>query len=75
MPWTRSVELLSHANMSPVVLLASAFLLATFFFYVYLQKRQEYLLAWAAGWLLIAIHFVSSPRGSIGDHCNLVRYR
>jgi diguanylate cyclase (GGDEF)-like protein/putative nucleotidyltransferase with HDIG domain len=46
--------------MSPVVLLASAFLLATFFAYVYLQKRQEYLLVWAAGWLLISLHFVSS---------------
>jgi diguanylate cyclase (GGDEF)-like protein/putative nucleotidyltransferase with HDIG domain len=67
MPWTWSVELLSHANMSPVVLLASAFLLATFFAYVYLQKRQEYLLVWAAGWLLIAIHFVShlaAPSGT-----------
>jgi hypothetical protein len=52
--------LLSHVNMSPVVLLASAFLLATFFTYVYLQKRQEYLLVWAAGWLLISLHFVSN---------------
>jgi diguanylate cyclase (GGDEF)-like protein/putative nucleotidyltransferase with HDIG domain len=60
MPWTWSVELLSHVNMSPVVLLASAFLLATFFTYVYLQKRQEYLLVWAAGWLLISLHFVSN---------------
>jgi len=60
MSWTWSVELLSHVNMSPVVLLASAFLLATFFAYVYLQKRQEYLLVWAAGWLLIALHSVSN---------------
>jgi diguanylate cyclase (GGDEF)-like protein/putative nucleotidyltransferase with HDIG domain len=52
--------LLSHVNMSPVVLLASAFLLAAFFAYVYLQKRQEYLLVWAAGWLLISLHFVSN---------------
>jgi diguanylate cyclase (GGDEF)-like protein/putative nucleotidyltransferase with HDIG domain len=51
--------LLSHVDMSPVVLLASAFLLAAFFSYVYRQKRQEYLLAWAAGWLLIALHFLS----------------
>jgi len=63
MPWTRSVELLSHVNMSPVVLLAGAFLLATFFTYVYLQKRQEYLLVWAAGWLLISLHFVSHLTG------------
>jgi diguanylate cyclase (GGDEF)-like protein/putative nucleotidyltransferase with HDIG domain len=59
MPWTWSAELLSHVNMSPVVLLASAFLLAAFFVYVYLQKRQEYLLVWAAGWMLISIHFLS----------------
>jgi diguanylate cyclase (GGDEF)-like protein/putative nucleotidyltransferase with HDIG domain len=45
--------------MSPVVLLASAFLLAAFFVYVYLQKRQQYLLVWAAGWMLISIHFLS----------------
>src|SRR4029077_1553808 len=31
----------------------------TFFAYVYLQKRQEYLLVWAAGWLLISLHSVS----------------
>jgi diguanylate cyclase (GGDEF)-like protein/putative nucleotidyltransferase with HDIG domain len=59
MPWTWSAELLSHVNMSPVVLLASAFLLAAFFVYVYLQKRQEYLLVWAAGWMLISTHFLS----------------
>ncbi|MGA8221014.1 MAG: diguanylate cyclase [Candidatus Acidiferrales bacterium] len=45
--------------MSPVVLLASAFLLATFFAYVYMQKRQEYLLVWSAGWFIISLHFVS----------------
>ena len=60
MSWTWSIELLSHVNMSPVVLLASAFLLAAFFAYVYLQKRQEYLLVWAAGWLLISLHSVSN---------------
>lgn len=63
MPWTWSVELLSHVNMSSVVLLAGAFLLATFFAYVYLQKRQEYLLVWAGGWLLISIHFFSRLMG------------
>jgi diguanylate cyclase (GGDEF)-like protein/putative nucleotidyltransferase with HDIG domain len=49
--------------MSPVVLLAGAFLLATFFAYVYLQKRQEYLLVWSAGWLLISLHFISFVAG------------
>ena len=38
--------------------LASAFLLAVFFVYIYLQKRQEYMLLWSGGWLLIAVHFV-----------------
>ena len=49
--------------MSPVVLVASAFLLAAFFSYVYRQKRQEYLLAWAGGWLLITFHFLSRLAG------------
>ena len=56
----------SHANMSPVVLLASSLLLALFFAYVYRQKRQQYLLVWSAGWALIAGHFLApflSPGG------------
>jgi len=56
--------LLSHVEMSPVVLLASSILLAAFFSYVYRQKRQEYLLAWAAGWLLIGLHFLSRLVGA-----------
>jgi diguanylate cyclase (GGDEF)-like protein/putative nucleotidyltransferase with HDIG domain len=51
--------LLSHVNMNPAVLLASAFLLAAFFTYVYRQKRQEYLLVWSLAWLLIAIQFLN----------------
>jgi diguanylate cyclase (GGDEF)-like protein/putative nucleotidyltransferase with HDIG domain len=50
--------LLSQLNPTSVVPLASAFLLGVFFVYVYLQKRQEYLLAWSIGWFLIAAHFV-----------------
>ncbi|MGA8143715.1 MAG: diguanylate cyclase [Candidatus Acidiferrales bacterium] len=50
---------MSQLNPSSVIPLASAFLLALFFFYVYLQKRQQYLLAWSAGWLLISAHFVT----------------
>ena len=45
--------------MSPVVLLASSFLLAVFFIYVYRQKRQEYLLVWSAGWMVMATHFLA----------------
>jgi diguanylate cyclase (GGDEF)-like protein/putative nucleotidyltransferase with HDIG domain len=52
--------------MSPVVLLASGFLLAAFFAYVYLQKRQEYLLVWSAGWFLIGLHFISRVIGPAG---------
>jgi diguanylate cyclase (GGDEF)-like protein/putative nucleotidyltransferase with HDIG domain len=59
--WTRGAELASNLNMTAFVLLASAFLLAVFFTYVYRQKRQDYLLAWATGWLLIALHFISYP--------------
>jgi GAF domain-containing protein len=39
--------------------MASAFLLAIFFCYVYLQKRQRYLLVWSVGWLLVSVHFVT----------------
>jgi diguanylate cyclase (GGDEF)-like protein/putative nucleotidyltransferase with HDIG domain len=45
--------------MSPVVLLACSSLLAVFFVYMYRQKRQEYLLVWSAGWVLIAAHFTA----------------
>jgi len=55
----RSVELLSHVDMSPFVLLASAVLLAAFFTHVYKQKRQQYLFVWAMGWLLIGVHFIA----------------
>ena len=59
----RSLNFLSHANMSPVVLLASAFLLAAIFSFVYRQKRQPYLLVWSIGWLLIALQFVAPVLG------------
>ena len=50
--------MLSQLNPTSIVPLASAFLLGVFFVYVYLQKRQEYLLAWSIGWFLLAAHFV-----------------
>jgi diguanylate cyclase (GGDEF)-like protein/putative nucleotidyltransferase with HDIG domain len=56
---TRGAEVLSNLNMTAFVLFASAFLLAAFFTFVYRQKRQNYLLVWSAGWLLIALHFLS----------------
>ncbi len=51
--------MLSQLNPSSLIPLASAFLLAIFFAYVYLQKRQQYLLVWAAGWLLVSAHFAT----------------
>jgi diguanylate cyclase (GGDEF)-like protein/putative nucleotidyltransferase with HDIG domain len=51
--------LLSQLNPSSVIPLASAFLLAIFFCYVYLQKRQQYLLVWSIGWLIVSAHFVT----------------
>ena len=46
-----------------IVLLASTFLLAIFFAFLYRLKRQEYLLAWAAGWLLLSLHFMAGALG------------
>ena len=49
--------MLIHINMTASVLLAGALLLALFFSYVYQQKRQQYLVVWAGGWLSVALHF------------------
>ena len=50
--------MLIHINMTASVLLAGALLLALFFSYVYQQKRQQYMLVWAGGWLFVALHFL-----------------
>ena len=71
MNWTRGAELLSNLNMTAFVLFASALLLAAFFTFVYRQKRQEYLLVWSTGWLLIALHFLS---GALSAHWTLPRW-
>ena len=42
------------------VLLAGSLLLTAFFGAVYRQKRQEYLFAWTAGWLLFALYFLAT---------------
>src|SRR6204780_1947939 len=60
----RSYDLLNHINMTATVLSAGAFLLALFFAYIYQQKRQEYMLVWAAGWLLMSLHFLIPALGS-----------
>jgi diguanylate cyclase (GGDEF)-like protein/putative nucleotidyltransferase with HDIG domain len=46
-----------------VVLLASTFLLGTFFLFIYRQKRQPYVLAWSIAWLLLFAHFVARVVG------------
>ncbi len=48
-----------YISATGIVLLTSTFLLAVFFLFLYRLKRQEYLLAWAAAWLLLSMHFVS----------------
>lgn len=45
--------------MSAVILLTGALLLAGLFGLIYRQKRQEYLLAWSGGWLLVALNFLA----------------
>ncbi len=42
--------------MNAFVLFAGAALLAAFFSFVYVQKRQGYLLAWTLGWVAVALH-------------------
>ena len=55
--------MLSQLNPSSIIPLASAFLLAIFFCYMYLQKRQQYLLIWSVGWFLISAQFVTHVFG------------
>ncbi len=51
-------------NTTLIVLLASTFLLGMFFLFLYRLKRQEYLLAWTAGWLLLFAHFAARMLGT-----------
>jgi diguanylate cyclase (GGDEF)-like protein/putative nucleotidyltransferase with HDIG domain len=57
--WTRDAVLLSQLDMTAFVLFSIAILLASFFAFVYRQKRQDYLLVWSLAWLLVGLHFVS----------------
>jgi len=50
-----------------IMLLVSAFLLAAFFLFLYRVKRQDYLLAWSAAWLLLSAHFVTGLVASLVD--------
>ena len=54
----------SYITITGVVLLVSTILLASFFFFLYRLKRQEYLLAWSGAWLLLSMHFASGAMGA-----------
>ncbi len=45
------------------MLLASAYLLAGYFYFIYRLKRQKYLLAWSIAWLFYALHISSGILG------------
>jgi diguanylate cyclase (GGDEF)-like protein/putative nucleotidyltransferase with HDIG domain len=49
----------SYFTITGAVLLVSTLLLAGFFYFMYRLKRQEYLLAWSAGWLFLSLHFAT----------------
>ena len=61
------LELAAYITATAIVLLASTFLLAVFFLFLYRQKRQEYLVAWSAAWLLLSMHFVTGVLGATSD--------
>ncbi|HTS12989.1 MAG TPA: diguanylate cyclase [Candidatus Limnocylindrales bacterium] len=65
MRWYAERLLLTHGDTSAVVLFTGAILLGAFFLFMYRQKRQEYVVAWTAGWVLIALYALTpvfSPR-------------
>ena len=51
--------MLTEPAMSAGILLTGAVLLSAFFGFLFVQKRQGYLLAWSAAWVLVALHFLS----------------
>jgi diguanylate cyclase (GGDEF)-like protein/putative nucleotidyltransferase with HDIG domain len=55
----RGFERVFRDNTTAFVLLASTFLLAAFFVFVYRQKKQPYLFVWSAAWLLLSLHFAT----------------
>src|SRR3984885_9786023 len=55
----RRFRLAVYITATGIVLLASTFLLAVFFLFLYRLKRQEYLFAWATAWLLLSMHFIA----------------
>jgi diguanylate cyclase (GGDEF)-like protein/putative nucleotidyltransferase with HDIG domain len=57
------VSLLGDVQSIAIVLLVGAALLAGFFCYVYDQKRQGYLVAWAVAWFLVGCYFIRPALG------------
>ena len=51
--------MLTQQPIAAIVLTGSAALLAGFFAFLYTLKRQDYLLVWAGGWCLLALHSLS----------------
>jgi diguanylate cyclase (GGDEF)-like protein/putative nucleotidyltransferase with HDIG domain len=49
----------AHSGNLALALLAATSLIAALYAFVYVNKRQSYLLLWSAGWLLFALHFAS----------------
>lgn len=59
---------MTQTSIVGVVLLAGTLLLAAFFSYIYVLKRQSYLLIWAGGWLLVALTSLSRILGPRFGH-------
>ena len=56
------------------MLLASTFLLAAFFLFLYRHKRQSYLLAWSAAWAFLSAHYLAGMAGSFASNRELSRW-
>lgn len=50
--------MLNHEAIIGISLLVASLGAAAFFGYIYHLKRQSYLLAWAAAWLLLSFHYI-----------------
>lgn len=64
--------MLTQTSIVGVVLLAGTLLLSAFFSYIYVLKRQSYLLVWAGGWLLLAITSLTRLLGPQSIHTKAI---
>ncbi len=68
-PIILDLQLNSYVSVTGVVLLTSSFLLSCFFYFLYRLKRQEYLLSWSVGWLLLSLQFaLGALSASVGSN-------